>query len=146
MRLAEASRGLPGLQARRDRKAIRAILEELARRDRKAIKVPGGGTLGLEWAGDSFEAYRVIRPGTITAASIRANMVDGSRAFNLEVLVGGAVVQTVPLAVGVQDNSVIFGVPTAYVAGAKIGTRIVRTAGAGASTGDEWTVTVEVTE
>jgi hypothetical protein len=109
--------------------------------------VPGGGSLGLEWAGDSFEPVRMIRAGTITGGTIRVNMLETNpaRTFNLEILVGGAVVQTVPLA-GVLDNSVIFGVPTAYVAGAKIGARIVRTAGGGASTGDEWTCAVEVTE
>lgn len=89
----------------------------------------------------------MIRPGTITAGTIRTNMLEGNpaRTFNLEILLNGAVVQTVPLAL-VLDNSLIFGVPTAYVAGDKIGARIVRTAGGGASTGDEWTCAVEVTE
>ncbi len=90
----------------------------------------------------------MIRPGTITAGTIRANQLEGvpTRNYALEILLNGVVVQTVPRLGTVLDNSVIFAAPTAYVAGDKIGAQIVRTAGGGASTADEWSCAVEVTE
>jgi len=109
--------------------------------------VPGAGTLDMEWAGDSMEPYVAIRPGSITGASLKLDApAGGVRTYDFQVTVNGVAVQTIPVGVGVTKVFAVFGAPTAYIAGAEISARLVRTAGGGASGFSEESVGVEVTE
>jgi len=97
------------------------------------VAVAGAGTLTLLGAGATTVAFSIPRAGTITGASIRVNVIDAARAYNLEVLLNGASVATVALPVSAL-GAFSTALSVAVAAGDQIGARLVRTSGAGGST------------
>lgn len=105
--------------------------------------MPGGGTLQLEYSGDSLVGQRQITAGTITGASIQVNVADGARSYNLSIRVNGVEVETVALpsgSTGAHDATL----SSAVVAGDLVTAFLVLTAGSGASTFDEESALVEI--
>jgi hypothetical protein len=107
-------------------------------------QIPGGGTLQLWGPGPTATAIRLLRAGNVTAASIQVGAVDAGNAYNLEIRVNGATVQTVALAAGILGNQAVFAVPTAVAAGDLLTAFMVRTAGGGASSFSDMQAVVEV--
>ena len=109
----------------------------------RSTQVPGSGTLQLLGPGDTTVPVRVNQAGTIVGASIQVDVVDASRAYQLEVWKNGASVATVALAASTLGN-VRSDIAVAVSAGDLISTFMVQTAGNGASTFSNLHAMVEV--
>jgi hypothetical protein len=112
----------------------------------RSAAVPAGGTLQLFATGQTLQGFRAIRAGKITGLSLRVNVVDAARAYQLQVFING-VLSTAVLALPVSTLSVsTTALYVAVAAGDIITTFVVRTAGAGASTFGDEAALVELTE
>lgn len=109
----------------------------------RSTKVPGEGTLQLLGPGDTTVAVRINRNGTIVGASIQVDVVDASRAYQLEVWKNGASIATVSLAVSTLGNA-RSDIAVAVSAGDLVSAFVVQTSGSGASTFSNQHAMVEV--
>lgn len=105
--------------------------------------IPGLGTLQLMGPGSTLVGVTVFRSGTITAGSIRVNMIDVARSYDFDIRVNGVSTVAVALPAGTQSGfSSTFAV--GVVAGDFITGFMVMTGGVGASMFDEEHGVVEV--
>ncbi len=95
--------------------------------------VPSLGSVQLRAPGDSLVGYRVTTAGTISRASLEVNLPDAVRSYVLDIRVNGLSVATVPLP-ATSTGAHSAALANAVVAGDRVTTFIVLTAGVGAST------------
>jgi len=108
------------------------------------VVVPSAGTLQLRGAGNSLSGFRILRAGYLVSASIQVEVVDATRAYNLDIRRNGVSIATVPLAISTLGNAVAVTSPIALAIGDVITAFMVRTSGAGASTFTEENAVVEI--
>lgn len=145
---AVATPAATGFEALTDKSKLDGVAPNAARIQNyqfgRSTQVPGAGTLQLLGPGDTTVPARVNQAGTIVGASIQVDVVDASRAYQLEVHKNGASVATVALAVSTLGNA-RSDISVAVAAGDLISTFVVQTAGSGASTFSNLHAMVEVT-
>jgi len=108
------------------------------------VVVPSAGTLQLRGSGNSLAGFRILRAGYLTSASIQVEVVDATRAYNLDIRRNGVSIATVPLAISTLGNAVNVVPFVALAAGDVITAFMVRTSGAGGSTFAEENAVVEI--
>lgn len=144
---AVATPALTGFEALTDKSKLDGVSPNAARIQNyqfgRSTQVPGAGTLQLLGPGDTTVPARVNQAGTIVGASIQVDVVDASRAYQLEVHKNGGSVATVALAVSTLGNA-RSDLAVAVAVGDLISTFVVQTAGSGASTFSNLHAMVEV--
>lgn len=113
----------------------------------RSAAVPAGGTLQLFAVGQTLQGFRALRTGFITGLSLRTNVGDAVRSYELRVFLNGvlsAAVLAFPAGGGTSQATTVLLVPV--VAGDIVTAFLVRTAGAGASTFVDEEALVEITE
>ena len=112
----------------------------------RVAAVPAAGTLQLFATGQTTQGFRVIRAGTITAISLKTNVADGVRSYNVQVRVNGIVTAAILAYPSGSISAAVTGLLVAVVPGDIVTVFLVRTAGAGASTFNQHEALVEITE
>lgn len=99
----------------------------------QTINIPSSGSLYLRCGvPTSAVPIPIGAPCTLRRVSVRVDILDSSRTYNLEILKGATVVDTVALSsVSVQTTSV--GVSGQFVAGDTLAARVVLASGSGSS-------------
>lgn len=110
-------------------------------------KVPNAGTLFLRSAEilGSSVPIRMIRSGTLRAASLSVNVVDASNTYKLSVQKNGVEVETLALPLSTLAVSTTT-FTTTYVAGDNIRLAVIRLTGSGSSAFDEIHATLEIVD
>ena len=98
-----------------------------------SLNVPDVGTLYYDYNSVSTASAPVRRSyaGTFDRLGLRLDVVDSSRAYNLEILVNGVVEDTVPIPVDTLGLTASINV--VHSIGDDIAARLVRTSGTGIS-------------
>jgi hypothetical protein len=112
----------------------------------RAAAVPAGGSLQLFAAGQTLQGFSVIRDGKITGLSVRVNVLDAARTFQLQVFVNGVLSTAVLTLASGSTSALTIALALAVAAGDIITAFVVRTVGAGASTFGNEEALVEITE
>jgi hypothetical protein len=112
----------------------------------RAAAVPAGGTLQLFAVGQSLQGFRALRNGTLTGLSLKTNVGDAVRSYNLEIRLNGVAAATLAFPAGGGDSQATTALAVAVVAGDIVTAFMLLTAGAGASTFTTEEALVEISE